>query len=179
MSSSGGPTIVQPLTFTHIANVDVPVIKESLMLANTAYTHVLRVHKRHLLAHVADIAKVIGSGFGNAKLYRLCVGHLLNKYLKTHDWFYPTLKCMLASKLNETETAAVVATSATTTGAVSLTPFTSGMLLETPDDGECALLLHKFTSVINACLKEKKMEVKRAKELETVMDSKSFKRIFT
>ena len=48
---------------------------------------------------VADVAKLIGSN--NAKLYRLCVGHLLSKYLKTHDWFYSTFKTMLSTKLTE------------------------------------------------------------------------------
>ena len=35
----------------------------------------------------------------------------------------------------------------------------------------------KFATLINSCLKEKKLESKRAKELETIMEWKKFDRI--
>jgi hypothetical protein len=37
--------------------------------------------------------------------------------------------------------------------------------------------LFKFASIINNCLKEKKIENKRAKELESIMESKKFEKI--
>lgn len=40
-------------------------------------------------------------------------------------------------------------------------------------------MVYKFSSLINACLKEKKIEAKRAKELETIMESKKFDKILS
>lgn len=37
--------------------------------------------------------------------------------------------------------------------------------------------LLKFATLINSCLKEKKIETKRAKELETIMEWKKFDKI--
>ena len=147
------------------------MIKESLLVTNTTYTHLIRVHKRHLVGLVTDVAKLIGSN--NAKLYRLCVGHLLSKYLKTHDWFYSTFKTMLSTKLTEPD--------GPTSTTAAITP---AILLETLDGGgaggvECATSLHKFACIMNACLKEKKIDAKKAKELEAIMDSKHYERIFT
>ncbi len=37
--------------------------------------------------------------------------------------------------------------------------------------------LYKFTWTLNACIKEKKIDAKRIKELETIIDSKKFEKI--
>lgn len=48
---------------------------------------------------------------------------------------------------------------------------------ESNGDNVTSEMVFRFSSLINSCLREKKIEAKRAKELETIMESKKFEKI--
>lgn len=149
-------TIVNSFASLNVSNIDSPLIKDSLLLVNTAHSNFFRLNKRHA-THVNDIVKLIGT---SNKLYQYTINLLHTKYLKEHNWFYSTLKSQILIKINELHNHDV-AHSIVTSGASDV-------------NGEN---LNKFASIINSCLKEKKIETKRAKELEAIMESKKFEKI--
>ena len=138
------------------SNIDAPIVRESLLLANICYTSFFKTNKKHS-QYVAEIVKLIGT---SNKLYQFTINKLLQLYLSTHDWFYATLKNQLIIKMSEVHNHETL-NSIVTSG--------SG-----DTQGENVF---KFATLINSCLKEKKLESKRAKELETIMESKKFDKI--
>lgn len=146
-----------------LINLELPILKESLLLNTTLYPWFFKTHKRHQSA-IGEICKLIGTSH---RLYEFTVSSLSSLYARTHDWFYSTLKSQILIKLaemhnNETLMAIV--------GAVATGEQSSS------DAAQCEMVF-KFSSLINACLREKKIEAKRAKELETIMESKKFDKI--
>lgn len=137
-------------------NLDLPILKEWLLLHQTAYTALFKTYKRHM-AIVTDICKLIGS---NRKLYEFTISSLSSLYVKTRDWFYSTLKSHLMQKLAEMYNTETLST----------------LVYNGPGDTLGELVL-KFGNLINMCLKERKLDGKRAKELESIMESKKFEKI--
>ncbi|CAF0982652.1 unnamed protein product [Brachionus calyciflorus] len=137
------------------SNIDVPILKENLMVSNTIYTYLFKTNKRHM-TYVNEICKLIGN---NTTLYQFTLKALTDLYLKTHDWFYSTLKSFIVNKYYE-----------------SLSHENLLNLIGT-SDAQTEMIL-KFGNLLHLCLKEKKIEAKRAKELETIMESKKFEKIF-
>lgn len=149
-------SITHTFASLNVSNIDSPVIKDSLLLNNTTYSNFFRANKRHV-AFVTEIAKLIGT---SNKLYQYTTNHLHSKYVKTNNWFYSTLKSQLLIKLNEMHNHEI---------------FHSIVSSGSSDVNNENL--YKFASIINNCLKEKKIENKRAKELESIMESKKFEKI--
>lgn len=141
---------------TNSSNVDVAIIRENLLLNSTAYTSILKANKKLSLL-VNDIVKLIGN---NHKLYQYTISTLSKLYLKNHNWFYSTLRSQLLFKLNDSHNSDLL----------------SGIVTSGHGDKENENI-HKFTLIINMCLKEKRIDTKRAKELETIMESKKFEKI--
>jgi hypothetical protein len=139
-------------------NLDLPILKENLLLNSMLYTGFFKTFKRHI-ACINDICKLIGS---NRKLYEYTITSLTSLYIKTHDWFYSTLKSQLLIKLSEMHNNEAL------------------MNIVTGSTGDATgEMVFKFSNLINLCLKERKIEAKRAKELETIMESKKFEKILT
>ena len=141
---------------TNASNVDVAIIRENLLLNSTAYTSILKANKK-LSPLVNDIVKLIGN---NHKLYQYTISTLSKLYLKNHNWFYSTLRSQLLFKLNDAHNSDLL----------------SSIVTNGHGDKENENI-HKFTLIINSCLKEKRIDTKRAKELETIMESKKFEKI--
>ena len=137
-------------------NIESAIIRENLLLNNTAFTVVLKGNKR-LGAVVNEIIKLIGN---SQKLYTHTISALSKLYLKTHNWFYSTLRSQLLFKLNELHNNELV----------------NSIVTNGPSDVQNESVF-KFASIINLCLKEKRIDTKRAKELETIMESKKFEKI--
>ena len=137
-------------------NIESVIIRENLLLNNTAFTVVLKGNKR-LGAVVNEIIKLIGN---SQKLYTHTISALSRLYLKTHNWFYSTMRSQLLFKLNELHNNELV----------------NSIVTNGPSDVQNESVF-KFASIINLCLKEKKIDTKRAKELETIMESKKFEKI--
>lgn len=137
-------------------NIESAIIRDNLLLTNTAHSLLLKANKRIALI-VSDVIKLIGN---NHKLYQSTLSKLNSLYLKTRNWFYSTLRSQLLVKLNELHNHDLIQ-SIVTSGAGD-------------SQGEN---IYKFASIINMCLKEKRIDTKRAKELETIMDSKKFEKI--
>lgn len=139
-----------------LANIDSAIIKENLLINSTAYTNMLKGNKK-LSVLVTDIIKLIGN---NAKLYQYSLSNLSKMFLKNYNWFYATLRSQLLFKLNETNNQDLV----------------SGILGGGHNDAHTDNVF-KFASIVNMCLKERRIDTKRAKELETIMESKKFEKI--
>ncbi len=139
-------------------NLDQAVLRENLLLANTAYSSFFRLNKRYV-TYVNEIVKLIGT---SKKLYESAVKLLSVSFLKTHDWFYSTLRSQIILKISETSHHDILS---------------SVIACENGDTSP--ELIYKFGSIINTFLKEKKIEPKRAKELEAIMESKKFEKILT
>jgi hypothetical protein len=132
------------------ANIDAAIIRDNLLLTNTAYTAMLKGNKK-LAGLINDVIKLIGSSH---KLYSQCLSALSKIYLKTHNWFYSTMRSQLLIKLHEVHNHELINS------------------IDKQND-----TIFKFSSIINLCLKEKRIDTKRAKELETIMESKKFEKI--
>lgn len=145
------------ITSLNASNIDVPILKESLLLTSTVFTCFFKTNKKHLPI-VNEICKLIGNSH---KLYQFTISTLTTLYLRTHDWFYSTLKSQIVAKLNEMYNH---------DNLINL--INNGI-----NDAQVEMIL-KFGNLINSCLREKKLESKRAKELETIMESKKFEKIF-
>ena len=79
-------------------------------------------------------------------------------YLKTQNWFYSTLRSQLLVKCTES--------------------FNHDILNSIVSAGDSqSENVQKFSAIINLCLKEKKIDSKRAKELEAIIESKKFEKI--
>jgi hypothetical protein len=138
------------------SNIEAPIIRESLLLTSTCYTNFFKANNRHK-QFVSEIAKLIGT---SNKLYQFTINHLSTLYLNTHNCFYSTLRSQLLIQLNSMHNHDTL-NSIVTNGHGDI-------------QGENLL---KFATLINSCLKEKKIETKRAKELETIMEWKKFDKI--
>ena len=137
-------------------NIESAIIRDNLLLANTAHSSLLKANKR-IASITSDIIKLIGN---NQKLYQSTLNKLSSLYLKTRNWFYSTLRSQLLVKLNELLNNDLIQSIVTSgTG-------------DTQNEN-----IYKFATIINMCLKEKRIDTKRAKELETIMDSKKFEHI--
>jgi hypothetical protein len=141
----------------NLSNIDSAIIKENLLVNNTAYIGMLKGNKK-LSAYIADIIKLIGN---NNKLYQYTINTLSRMFLKNYNWFYATLRSQLLFKLNETHTN---------------NELISGIVSDGKNDVQSENVF-KFASIINMCLKEKRIDTKKAKELETIMESKKFEKI--
>lgn len=139
-----------------LANIDSAIIKENLLINSTAYTNMLKGNKK-LSALITDIVKLIGN---NAKLYQYLLSNLSKMFLKNYNWFYATLRSQLLFKLNEANNQDLV----------------SGIMSGGHNDVQMDNVF-KFASIVNMCLKERRIDTKRAKELETIMESKKFEKI--
>ena len=148
--------MTQPASGSVSSNIEVPIIRESLLLTSTCYTSFFKTNKRHL-QFVSDIAKLIGT---SNKLYQFTVSTLWSLYLKTRNWFYSTMRTQLLIKLNEMHHHDIL-NSIVTSG-------------HGDTQGENIL---KFATLIHSCLKERKLETKRAKELEAIIEWKKFEKI--
>lgn len=137
-------------------NIEAAIIRDNLLLTNTVHSTVLKANKR-ISQITSDIFKLIGN---NSKLYHSTLNKLTQLYLKTRNWFYSTLRSQLSIKLNELHNHDLI-NSIVTTG---------------PGDTQNENV-YKFASLINMCLKEKRIDTKRAKEIETIIDSKKFDKI--
>lgn len=143
-------------------NLELAILRESLLLNSTLSPWFFKTHKRHQMA-VSEICKLIGTSH---RLYEATVSSLTALYAKTHDWFYSTLKSQLLLKLAEMH------------NNDSLMHLIVGTVAESGSGGDVTNeMVYKFSGLINSCLKEKKIEAKRAKELETIMESKKFEKI--
>ncbi len=131
-------------------NLDATIIRDNLLLSTTAYTILLKGNKK-LSGLVNEIIKLIGS---SQKLYSQCLSALSKIYLKTHNWFYSTMRSQLLIKLYEVHNHELINS------------------VDKQND-----VIFKFSSIINSCIKEKKIDTKRAKELEIIMESKKFEKI--
>lgn len=80
------------------SNIDMPILKENLLVSNTVYTLIFKTNKRHM-AFVNEICKLVGN---SSTLYQFTIKTLIDFYLKTHDWFYSTLKSLIVYKFHET-----------------------------------------------------------------------------
>jgi len=78
-------------------NIESAIIRDNLLLANTAHSNLLKANKR-IVTITSDIIKLIGS---NHKLYQSTLSRLNSLYLNTRNWFYSTLRGQLLVKLNE------------------------------------------------------------------------------
>ena len=141
---------------TTSSNIEAPVIRESLLLTSTCYTTFFKANMRHK-QFVIEIAKLIGTSH---KLYQSTMNHLSTLFLKTHNCFYSSLRSQLLIQLHQMHNHDVL-NSIVTNG-------------QGDTHGENLI---KFSNLINSCLKEKKLETKRAKELETIMEWKKFEKI--
>ena len=138
------------------SNIEAPIIRESLLLTSTCYTSFFKTNNRHK-QFVSEIAKLIGTSH---KLYQFTISHLSSLYLKTHDCFYSTLRSQLLIQLNSMHNHDTL----------------NSIVTQGQGDIQGENLL-KFAMLVNSCLKEKKLETKRAKELETIMEWKKFDKI--
>ena len=137
-------------------NIDSTVVRESLLLTSTAYVSMLKLNKR-LGTYLGEIIKLIGN---SNRLYQFTVSHLTTLYLKTQNWFYSTLRSQLLAKLNES--------------------FNNDLVSSIVSAGDTqSENVQKFTAIINMCLREKKIDSKKAKELETIIESKKFEKIIS
>jgi hypothetical protein len=152
-TTSSSPSIVS--TQHNLSAVEAH--KEWTLTSNSMYIHFMRNNKRAYLNMVNEVAKLIGI---SNKLYSFTIQQLAALYLKSHNWFYATLRNTLLIKLNEIHHNDLINT---------IVMSGSGDTL-----GES---IFKFGLIINTCLKEKRMDSKRAKELETIMESKKFEKI--
>lgn len=143
-------------TNASVTNIDSTIIRENLLLTTTAYTSILKGNKK-LSGFVSEIIKLIGS---SQKLYQNCIATLSKMYLKNHNWFFSTLRSQLLFKLNDTNNQDLM----------------SSLVTNGHSDAQSENIF-KFSSIINSCLKEKRIDTKRAKELETIMESKKFEKI--
>lgn len=135
-------------------NIDLPILKDNLLLSNTVYTYLFKSNKKHVPI-VNEICKLIGN---SSSLYQLTVKTLTELFVKSHNWFYATLKSLIVNKFHE-----------------SLSHENLLNLIGTADMPTELIL--KFGNLVHMCLKERKIEAKRAKELEAIMESKKFEKI--
>lgn len=108
---------------------------------------------------INDIFKLIGN---NNKLYQSTLSKLTALFIKSRNWFYSTLRNQLLVKLNELHNHDLI----------------SSIVTNGPGDTQNENI-YKFGSIINMCLKEKRIDAKRGKELEAIIDSKKFDKIIT
>lgn len=136
------------------ANIDMPILKENLLLSNTVYSYFFKTNKKHIPI-VNEICKLIGN---SPALYQLTVKTLTELFIKTHNWLYATLKSLIINKFHET--------------------LSHENLINLIGNSDMPTeLILKFGNLIHVCLKERKIEAKRAKELEMIMESKKFEKI--
>ncbi len=146
----------QAVLITPQINIESAIIRDNLLLVNTVHSTILKTNKRTIQI-TNDITKLIGN---NSKLYQLTIGKLTALYLKTRNWFYSTLRSQILVKLNDLHNHELIS-SIVTNGAG-----------DTQNEN-----IYKFACIINICLKEKRIDTKRAKELENIMESKKFDKI--
>lgn len=85
----------------------------------------------------------------NGKLYFNTVNYLSKLFLKTKNSYYASIRSLLLMKLHDVDVI----------------------------DLESSENIYKFTWTLNACLKERKIDFKKLKELEAIFDSKTFEKI--
>lgn len=83
----------------------------------------------------------------NGKLYNQTVNYLIKLFMSTNNWFYASIRSLLLIKLTDV------------------------------DDTSSSENIYKFTWSLNACIKERKIDTKRIKELEAIVDAKKFDKI--
>jgi hypothetical protein len=108
-----------------------------------------------------SIVQEITTKIDNSKLYKLTLNRLNALFNESHNWFYATLRNQLFNKLNEP--ISQHNNNNNTDGSSLVESINENVL--------------KFAGIIALCLKDKVMHTKRAKDLETIMESKKFDKI--
>lgn len=85
----------------------------------------------------------------SGKLYFSAINHSLKLYLATKNWNYASIRSLLLMKLHDIEII----------------------------DLNSSENIYKFTWALNACIKDRKIDSKKSKELESIVDSKKFDKI--
>ena len=85
----------------------------------------------------------------NGKLYFNAVNYSLKLFLSTKNWYYASIRSLLLMKLHDVDVI----------------------------DLNSSENIYKFTWSLNACIKDRKIETKKIKELESIVDSKKFDKI--
>ncbi len=139
-------------------NIDV-ANKDNLFLTNNLHFNLMKHHHKRHLVHVNEICKLIGT---NHILYEFTMETLSILYSQTRNWFYSTLRAQIIARLSEIHSHEVFQT------ILHKSSHHSDSLTE---------MILKYSSLISVCLKEKVLGTKRAKELETIVESKKFNKI--
>lgn len=155
--------------------------------------------KHRYMQPVNEILKLIGQSF---TLYKFTMDRLEKNYLTTRNWFYSTLRNKLQMRMVLSESAStgdhqsslseVVKTTTqinqdqsmelqmdSTDATVTAITFSNLIFASSniPSGESQSENIFKFASCICHCLKEKKIDQKRIKELEAIVDWKKFDKI--
>ena len=99
--------------------------------------------------HSIHINDIVKMIGNNGKLYFNAVNYSLKLFLNTKNWNYASIRSLLLLKLHDVDVI----------------------------DLSSSENIYKFTWALNACLKERRIDTKRSKELEAIIDSKKFDKI--